>query len=340
MSRKPGIIGGTYVIALWLGSPRRVRVGRLGEFLLPAGWYLYVGSARGPGGLAARLGRHWRKAGDGKRLHWHVDHVRQLAAWAGAWANSSGQKLECDWAARLSALEGAGVVAAGLGASDCKCAAHLLHLPALPAGEWFGSELQAERIDVEQRELDELLEALAGGDEASREAAVHALARFGSRAAGPLVAILGDGDGDCRWWATRALAEIGGREAVTALSDVLEDPDPDLRACAALALGRIGDDSAAPALAMHLADSSAFVASIAADALSLIGEGAIETLAASLNSPEPHTRLLAVRALSRIKSQEAIGPLFGVLEDPSYLVRYYAHEALEAFGVGMVLFSP
>jgi len=124
------------------------------------------------------------------------------------------------------------------------------------------------------------------------------------------------------------------------LKDVLNDGDPDLRACAALALGRIRDASAAPALATRLGDASAFVASIAADALSLIGEPAVETLAESLASPEPHTRLLAVRALSRIKSQEAIGPLFGVLQDPSYLVRYYAQEALEALGVGMVLFSP
>jgi Uri superfamily endonuclease len=328
------------VLAFWLGSSRRVAVGRLGEFLFPAGWYLYVGSARGPGGLAARVRRHWRKGGDGKRLHWHVDHVREVVAWAGAWTKSSGERLECDWAARLGALDGARAVAAGLGASDCQCAAHLLHVPALPTREWFGSELQAERIDVEDKELDELLEVLAAGSDESREAAVQALARFGSRGAKPLVAMLATRDSDRRWWATRALAEIGGPDAVMALKDVLDDADPDLRACAALALGRIRDASAAPALATRLGDPSAFVASIAADALSLIGEAAVETLAASLSSSETHTRLLAVRALSRIRSQAAIGPLFGVLEDPSYLVRYYAQEALEALGVGMVLFSP
>lgn len=328
------------MLAFWLGSSRRIRVGRLGEFLFPAGWYLYVGSARGPGGLHARIRRHWRKAGDGKRLRWHVDYVREAATWAGAWARTSGDRLECAWAERLSALQDARVVAAGMGASDCKCAAHLFHVPALPTREWFGSELQAERIDVEEKELDELLEVLASADDESREAAVHALARFGSRGARSLVAMLGTGDSDCRWWATRALAEIGGREEVMALKEVLDDNDPDLRACAALALGRIRDASAAPALATRLSDSSAFVASIAADALSLLGEGAVETLAASLASPEPHARLLAVRALGRIKSKEAIGPLFGVLQDPSYLVRYYAQEALEALGVGMVLFTP
>jgi HEAT repeat protein len=105
-------------------------------------------------------------------------------------------------------------------------------------------------------------------------------------------------------------------------------------------LGRLKAAEGAPALASSLADESAFVASVAADALSMIGEPAVPTLAQSLESESAHTRLLADRALGRIKSQQAIGPLFGVLEDPSYLVRYYAHEALEALGVGMLFFSP
>jgi HEAT repeat protein len=151
--------------------------------------------------------------------------------------------------------------------------------------------------------------------------------------------LVGD-EPDARWWAARALAEVGGPGAVEALVQSLEDDDPDVRACAALALGRIGAAAAAPALAGRLADGSAFVASVTADALSMIGDGAVDALAAQLASESAHTRLLAVRALSRIKSQRAIGPLFGLLEDPSYLVRHYAHEALEALGVGMIFFSP
>ena len=72
----------------------------------------------------------------------------------------------------------------------------------------------------------------------------------------------------------------------------------------------------------------------------MIGEPAVSVLADCLGAEDTHTRLLAVRALGRIKSQAAIGPLFGVLEDSSYLVRHYAQEALEALGVGMVYFSP
>ena len=47
-----------------------------------------------------------------------------------------------------------------------------------------------------------------------------------------------------------------------------------------------------------------------------------------------------MRALGRIGDERAIGPLCGVLDDPSYLVRHYAEEALEALGVGMVYLAP
>ena len=331
---------GTYVLALWLGRPQSILVGRLGEIEFPAGWYLYVGSALGPGGLQSRLARHRRRLGLHKRVHWHVDYIREQAAWGGAWARASDLRLECDWAAALCRLPWAEIVAPGFGASDCHCLAHLVRVPSLPDKSWFATTLAAERITLGKKDLDDLLETLTSGDDEGREVAALALARFGAAAAEPLVAMLAADGADTRWWAARALAEIGGDGAVPPLAGALTDPDPDVRACAALALGRIGESTAAPALAAQLTDESAFVASVAADALSMIGEPAVKALAEKLSAEPPHTRLLAVRALSRIKSQSAIGPLFGVLEDPSYLVRHYAREALEALGVGMVFVAP
>jgi HEAT repeat protein len=93
-------------------------------------------------------------------------------------------------------------------------------------------------------------------------------------------------------------------------------------------------------LASRLGDESAFVASVAADALSMMGEPAVDALVAMLADENPHGRLLAVRALGRIRTERAIGPLFDLLEDSSYLVRYYARETLEALGVGMVFVAP
>lgn len=331
---------GTYVLALWLHAPRTISIGRLGRFEFPSGWYLYVGSAQGPGGLQARLSRHWRRFVSGKRAHWHVDHLREHAVWGGAWACSSGQRLECTWAEALRRRPDASIVACGYGASDCHCPAHLVRVPSMPDESWFASTLGAERVAVTPDEIDELLEVLISAGEDSREEAALALGRFGAAAVERLAAISATGDADARWWAARALAEVGREGAVPPLVSILDDPDPDVRACAALALGRVGDGSAAPALAARLGDESTFVASIASDALSMVGEPAVEALANRLADENPHVRLLAVRALGRIRSQGSMGHLFGVLEDPSYLVRYYAHEALEALGVGMVFVTP
>jgi HEAT repeat protein len=190
------------------------------------------------------------------------------------------------------------------------------------------------------QELDVLLQGLSSGDDDQREAAALALGRLGQPAVASLVAMLATNEPDVRWWVARALAEVGSASAGTALVQVLNDPDPDVRACAALGLGRIGDEGGALPLAASLADESPFVAGIAADALTMIGEGAVAGLATALSAESAHVRLLAVRALGRIRSEKAIGPIFGALEDNSYLVRYYAHEALEAHGVGMLYLKP
>lgn len=44
----------------------------LGRWSLSEGYYVYVGSAGGPGGLASRLVRHFRRV---KRVHWHIDRL-------------------------------------------------------------------------------------------------------------------------------------------------------------------------------------------------------------------------------------------------------------------------
>jgi len=332
---------GSYVLALRLDAPHTFRVGRLGEIDFPAGWYLYTGSARGPGGLLARLARHGQRLGPHKRLRWHVDYLREQATWDGAWGRVAAERLECDWAAALRGLAGAQIVAPGFGASDCHCPAHLVCVPALPDDAWFFATLGAERITMSHAVPHDLLNTLTSGSDERREVAVQELSRLGDALIEPLAAQLtGAQQADARWWAARALAEIGGQAAVGPLVQALDDAEPDVRACAALALGHLGAGSAAPALTARLADDSAFVSGIAADALSMIGPAAVEALIASLLAPQAHTRLLAVRALGRIGDEQAVEPLCRLLEDPSYLVRYHVEEALEALGVGMVYIAP
>jgi len=117
---------GTYV--LWLRAPAQTSVvaGRLGRIALEAGWLAYVGSAQGAGGLRARLARHLRAA---KIAHWHVDALTLALPVVAIWLDASPARLECAWAAILTALPGARLPARGFGASDCGCPAHLIHLP-------------------------------------------------------------------------------------------------------------------------------------------------------------------------------------------------------------------
>jgi Uri superfamily endonuclease len=129
---------GTYALHLYLPNPKQLRVGHLGEFTFPAGDYLYQGSAFGPGGLRARLGRHLR---GGNSPHWHVDVLREVAGVAGFYyliqdTEESAQSLECIWSQALACLPGARAPVPGFGASDCRagCAAHIIFWPDSPPG--------------------------------------------------------------------------------------------------------------------------------------------------------------------------------------------------------------
>lgn len=70
------------MLLLRLPRPATIGVGRLGSFQLAAGWYAYIGSAHGPGGLVARTSRHLRSP---KPLRWHVDYLRACAQPAAIW---------------------------------------------------------------------------------------------------------------------------------------------------------------------------------------------------------------------------------------------------------------
>lgn len=126
---------GTYALILSLPhSVADICVGRLGRFRFPAGWYVYVGSARGPGGLAARLARHLRLP---KPLHWHIDYLRARTSPVEIWYAIGTQKLECVWARALLSLSGTSVPVPRFGASDCRCSTHLIHFAMPPDLEAF-----------------------------------------------------------------------------------------------------------------------------------------------------------------------------------------------------------
>jgi Uri superfamily endonuclease len=114
--------------------------------MFPAGWYVYVGSALGPGGLAARLCHHLAPM---RRPHWHIDHLRTVVGpVVEIWYAVGPERRECDWATRLATRPGATRPIGGFGASDCRCPAHLFHFverprPGLITNKDAGGGLQA-----------------------------------------------------------------------------------------------------------------------------------------------------------------------------------------------------
>jgi Uri superfamily endonuclease len=125
---------GSYVLIMALPGSATIDVGQLGRFTFSPGWYAYAGSARGPGGLQARVRRHRRES---KARHWHVDYLRAYAQPVGVWYSVGPQRRECRWAEALSELPGACIPAPRFGASDCQCAAHLFRFPAPPTQSDF-----------------------------------------------------------------------------------------------------------------------------------------------------------------------------------------------------------
>ncbi|MDH5748921.1 MAG: GIY-YIG nuclease family protein [Rhodospirillales bacterium] len=120
---------GAYGLILTLVKPLRFK-----GHLLAAATYLYAGSARGPGGLRARIGRHLK---EDKKIHWHVDRLTDVARVGAVYALVGGD--ECEIVETALKIKGVSAPVPGFGSSDCRiCPAHLLRLPdGFEAGSFF-----------------------------------------------------------------------------------------------------------------------------------------------------------------------------------------------------------
>ena len=117
--------GGAY--ALVIATHRAVTITLAGRepAELPEARYLYGGSAYGPGGIRARVGRHLKGA---KSIRWHVDRLSNAFGVAAVIALPGGR--ECALLEEVRGWEGVTVPAPGFGSTDCgTCAAHLVMLP-------------------------------------------------------------------------------------------------------------------------------------------------------------------------------------------------------------------
>lgn len=120
------VFPGAYALVMLAGQDIAVRrAGRSDR--LPAGWYVYSGSAHGPGGVRARLKRHFRRD---KALRWHVDQITVAAALMAAVPVPDGG--ECEVMKQL--LAGGAMVPAMPGFGSTDCATCLSHLASLRSG--------------------------------------------------------------------------------------------------------------------------------------------------------------------------------------------------------------
>ena len=191
---------------------------------------------------------------------------------------------------------------------------------------------------------DNYLAELFCGDDERAEAVVEEIAALPAgqqaRLQSELEAALDSPERDRRWWATRALAALPVLEVSALMLRSLGDVDASVRQCAALGLRLHPDAEALPSLLSMLNDEDSLCAELAADALVEIGAPAVPDLLELLSSGGPKARVEAARALALIGDTRAIPALFGVLDEDSALLEYWAEQGLERMGVGMVFFSP
>jgi len=135
LQRSPG----TYALILSSTTDYPLQVGRLGQLHLRPGFYVYVGSALGPGGLLARVAHHRRRT---VRPHWHIDYVRAVAPLTAVWYAYDTLRWEHQWAEVLQCTPGATIPLQRFGASDCTCMSHLFFFTTRPSCYTFCGRVQ------------------------------------------------------------------------------------------------------------------------------------------------------------------------------------------------------
>ncbi len=130
----------TYVLVFMAKRKKRLIIGKLGTLNLQPGFYIYVGSAFGPGGLKARIGHHRRIS---SRNHWHIDYLSEYLPPDEVWYTHDPIHREHHWSEVLSHAAGASIPLPGFGSSDCRCISHLYFFSSRPSGNYFGRKIHA-----------------------------------------------------------------------------------------------------------------------------------------------------------------------------------------------------
>jgi Uri superfamily endonuclease len=119
---------GSYLLLTRLLKDTCIRIGALGVCNFESGFYFYCGSARGSGGLSARIHHHLRP---NARASWHFDYLKPNLMIDAAWFVTSNESLECSFVKSLCRISQANQPVRFFGSRDCRkgCFSHLVGFP-------------------------------------------------------------------------------------------------------------------------------------------------------------------------------------------------------------------
>jgi Uri superfamily endonuclease len=120
---------GAYLLYLEVDRPLTLRVGMLGDSFLPAGRYIYVGSASG--GIDQRVSRHRRLAAQkNAKTHWHIDSLLVHPGVRLTGSKALKKSRECEISRKVASRRGTTVPVPDFGSTDCTagCKAHLYRI--------------------------------------------------------------------------------------------------------------------------------------------------------------------------------------------------------------------
>lgn len=111
-----------YQLLIKLNSDKKLKIGALGKFNFPRGYYVYSGSAKR--NFSKRIYRHIKKK---KKYKWHIDYllkagkIIQIKKLSDLWDECNIHK------STLRFYDGKELIE-GFGSSDCNCKSHLIFL--------------------------------------------------------------------------------------------------------------------------------------------------------------------------------------------------------------------
>ncbi len=118
---------GIYALIIKLSKKKEIKIGRLGTFVFPKGYYVYTGSAQN--GLEKRINRHLSSE---KKFHWHIDYLLRYAKVIKV-IRYVGRKDECKLNNVTGQSAGAAQIVKKFGSSDCNCKTHLYYFEDIPS---------------------------------------------------------------------------------------------------------------------------------------------------------------------------------------------------------------